>query len=185
MKIHRFGLRKSINVCVQQSVCGNGIWRLNNTVWCREQSTSAVSRCSLRTSFFLMLDVTEIHVLMKSSLKRQLWVRAHQARLASPLWSAWVSLALLAVPHQPALHLPQVLLERGSAHGGAPEPNRDRRLQPNMEESSRGRHDPARGSREQQLASEESITGDITLSEAPENTNEATNDQRMFQDTDL
>lgn len=54
-----------------------------------------------------------------------------------------------------------------------------------MEESSRGRHDPARGSREQQLASEESITGDITLSEAPENTNEATNDQRMFQDTDL
>lgn len=73
-------------------------------------------------------------------------MRAHQARLASPLWSAWVSLgllrlrsqlALLAVPHQPALHLPQVLLERGSAHGGAPEPNRDRRLQPNMEESSR------------------------------------------------
>lgn len=79
---------------------------------------------------------------MKSSLKRQLWVRAHQARLASPLWSAWVSLgllrlrsqlSLLAVPHQPALHLPQVLLERGSAHGGAPEPL----AAPNVEESSR------------------------------------------------
>lgn len=69
-------------------------------------------------------------------------MRAHQARLASPLWSAWVSLgllrlrsqlALLAVPHQPALHLPQVLLERGSAHGGAPEPL----AAPNVEESSR------------------------------------------------
>lgn len=69
-------------------------------------------------------------------------MRAHQARLASPLWSAWVSLgllrlrsqlSLLAVPHQPALHLPQVLLERGSAHGGAPEPL----AAPNVEESSR------------------------------------------------
>lgn len=69
-------------------------------------------------------------------------MRAHQARLASPLWSAWVSLgllrlrsqlALLTVPHQPALHLPQVLLERGSAHGGAPEPL----AAPNVEESSR------------------------------------------------